>query len=230
MKIHGLQKLTLLDFPGRLGCTIFLGGCNFRCPFCHNGNLVLHPEREQEIGEEYILDFLRRRRGILDGVCITGGEPTLERDLPEFMWKVKNMGYQVKLDTNGYKPGVLKRLAGAGLVDYVAMDIKNAPNRYAETAGVKELEILRIQESVDYLLGAPVDYEFRTTVTRELHHREEFETIGRWLAGAKRYFLQNYQESDAVICPVYSGYSGEQLERFREILQKTIPVVEIRGV
>lgn len=230
MKIHGFQKLTLLDFPGKVACTVFLGNCNFRCPFCQNGNLVLRAGREPIVEAEEVLAVLEKRRGILDGVCITGGEPTLDAELPEFMKRVKEKGYLVKLDTNGYRPQVLEKLVEAGLVDYVAMDIKNAPNRYAETAGVSGLDLLKIQESVDFLMGDVVPYEFRTTVTRELHGKEEFETIGRWLEGCSRYYLQNYRESEFVIRPVFSGYAKEQLERFQEILLETIPVVEIRGI
>lgn len=230
MRIYGFQKLTLLDFPGKVACTVFLGNCNFRCPFCQNGNLVLRAAKEPVIGVEDVLAVLEKRRGILEGVCITGGEPTLEAELSCFMKQVKEMGYLVKLDTNGYRPQVLKELVGAGLVDYVAMDIKNAPNRYEETAGVAGLDLLKIQESVDFLMEGVVPYEFRTTVTRELHRKEEFETIGRWLKGCSRYYLQNYRESEFVIRPVFSGYAKEQLERFREILLGTIPVVEIRGI
>lgn len=228
MKICGIQKLTLLDYPGKVACTLFAGKCNFRCPYCHNGDLVLG--EQPGIGEEELLAFLKKRRGVLDGVCVTGGEPTLQRELPEFLRKIKDMGYEVKLDSNGYRPKVLRDLVDAGLVDYIAMDIKNTPARYAETAGVEKLELLKIQESVEFLMEGRVDYEFRTTVARELHGREEIEVLGRWLAGCRRYFLQNYKESEFVIRPVFSGYSREQLERFRSILLRTIPAVEIRGV
>ena len=230
MQIHGFQTLTLLDYPGRLACTVFLGHCNFRCPFCQNGNLVLHPEKEPVFPQKQIFDHLRKRKGILEGVCITGGEPTLEPELPEFIRKIKELGYLVKLDTNGYRPEVLKKLVQEKLLDYVAMDIKNAPGRYQETAGVPDMNVLNIQDSVEFLMAGEVDYEFRTTVTRELHRREEMEKIGKWLAGCKRYYLQNYRQSEAVIQPVFTGYSREQLERFRELLLKSIPEVEIRGV
>lgn len=230
MQIHGFQKLTLLDYPEKVACTVFFGGCNFRCPFCHNGNLVLHPGDEPLIAEEEIWELLEKRRGVLDGVCVTGGEPTLEPDLPAFLTKIKSYGYLVKLDTNGYRPEVLKELVLDGLVDYVAMDIKNAPDRYVLTAGVPGLDMTKIQESVEYLLTGVVDYEFRTTVTRELHQKQDFEKIARWIAGCRRYYLQNYKESDFVIHPVFSGYSREQLERFAQELRRTIPVVGIRGI
>lgn len=230
MNIYGFQTLTLLDYPGFVACTVFLGHCNFRCPFCQNGNLVLHPEREPLIDEETVFSHLEKRKGLLDGVCITGGEPTLESELPDFLGKVREMGYRIKLDTNGYRPEVLKSLAEAGLVDYVAMDIKNSPDRYGETAGLADLDVLRIQESVEFLMRGAVDYEFRTTVARELHGRAEFERIGKWLAGCRKYCLQNYRESELVLQPVFSGYSREQLERFRELLLRSIGQVEIRGV
>ena len=191
---------------------------------------MLHPEKEPVFPQKQIFDHLRKRKGILEGVCITGGEPTLEPELPEFIRKIKELGYLVKLDTNGYRPEVLKKLVQEKLLDYVAMDIKNAPGRYQETAGVPDMNVLNIQDSVEFLMAGEVDYEFRTTVTRELHRREEMEKIGKWLAGCKRYYLQNYRESEAVIQPVFTGYSREQLERFRELLLKSIPEVEIRGV
>ena len=230
MNIYGFQTLTLLDYPGVVACTVFLGHCNFRYPFCQNGNLVLHPEREPLIDEETVFSHLEKRKGLLDGVCITGGEPTLESELPDFLGKVREMGYRIKLDTNGYRPEVLKSLVEAGLVDYVAMDIKNSPDRYGETAGLTDLDVLRIQESVEFLMCGAVDYEFRTTVARELHGRAEFERIGKWLAGCRKYCLQNYRESEFVLQPVFSGYSREQLERFRELLLRSIGQVEIRGV
>lgn len=230
MNIYGFQTLTLLDYPGFVACTVFLGHCNFRCPFCQNGNLVLHPEREPLIDEETVFSHLEKRKGLLDGVCITGGEPTLESELPDFLGKVREMGYRIKLDTNGYRPEVLAVLLRKKLLDYVAMDIKNSPGRYAETAGLPGLDVLRIQDSVELLKKGETDYEFRTTVARELHGREELLQIGRWLAGSRRYFLQNYRDSDAVICPEFTGYSREQLERFREMLLPLIPEVGIRGI
>lgn len=229
MKIYGFQTLTLLDYPGLVAATVFLGHCNFRCPFCQNGNLVLHPEREPLIAEKTVFSHLEKRKGLLDGVCVTGGEPTLDPELPGFLRKVRDMGYRIKLDTNGYRPETLKSLVKEGLVDYVAMDIKNSPERYGETAGLPGLDILKIQDSVEFLLSDAVDYEFRTTVARELHGRKEMEVIGKWLAGCRKYCLQNYRESDFVLQPRFTGYSREQLERFRALLLRTIGQVEIRG-
>ena len=228
--IHGFQKLTLLDYPGKVACTVFLGGCNFRCPFCQNAGLVLRPENEPVIEEEEILHVLKKRQGILEGVCVTGGEPTLYPDLERFLRKIKAAGYCVKLDTNGYRPEILKHLVEEKLVDYVAMDIKNAPARYAETVGVPTLQMDKIRESVSYLMQNVVEYEFRTTVARELHGSEEMLEIGAWIAGCRRYFLQGYQESEHVINPVFTSYSKEELNQFVELLRRWVPTAEVRGV
>ena len=227
-KIHGFNKLTLLDYPGRLAATIFLGSCNFRCPFCHNAGLVLAPE--PLIETEEVLKVLRKRKGILDGVCVTGGEPTLDPGLTGLLAQIKELGYPVKLDTNGTRPALVRELVDAGLVDYVAMDIKNSQEKYAETAGIRHPDLESITHMVEYLKSGVVDYEFRTTVVKELHKREDIEAIGQWLSGSRRYFLQNYKESEQVIRPVFTSYSREQLENFQQILRKTIPQVEIRGI
>lgn len=230
VKVHGFNKLTLLDYPGRLACTIFLGHCNFRCPFCHNAGLVLEPENEPVIPIEEILGALKKRKGILDGVCITGGEPTVHKKLPEFIQQIKKMDYSVKLDTNGTNPQMVQDMVKAGLVDYVAMDIKNAPDKYGETAGIARVDLEAVNETVEFLKSGKVDYEFRTTVTRELHKKEDFLKIRKWLSGSRRYFLQAYKESEQVIHPVYSSYSREQLENFRQLLLEEISQVEIRGI
>ena len=230
MKIHGFQSLTLLDYPGKVACTVFLGGCNFRCPFCQNTGLVLAPEREAVVPMEEVMGVLRKRRGILEGVCITGGEPTLTSDLREFILRVRELGYLVKLDTNGYRPEVLENLLAEGLLNYVAMDIKSSPENYARVAGLPGLDLQRIRHSVELLMEAGVDYEFRTTVAQGLHTREDIEAIGRWLQGCRRYFLQNYRESEQVMMPVFAGFSREQLENFRRLLLEYIPQVGIRGV
>lgn len=230
IKIHGFNKLTLLDYPGKLACTIFLGSCNFRCPFCHNAGLVLAPEKEPVIPIEEVMGTLKKRKGILDGVCITGGEPTMSARLPEFIQKIREIGYPVKLDTNGTNPEMLKSLVKQGMLDYVAMDIKNSPEKYSLTAGISRVDLEAVCESVDFLKSGAVDYEFRTTVVRELHKREDMRMIGEWLSGSRRYFLQAYKESAQVIRPVFSCYSKEQLENFRQMLLEKIPQVEIRGI
>ena len=230
MTIHGFQKLTLLDYPGRVACTVFTGGCNFRCPFCQNAGLVLSPDKEPVIEEGEVLAVLKKRQGILEGVCVTGGEPTLQSGLLDFLGKVKELGYSVKLDTNGYRPEVLKELCRAGVIDYIAMDIKNCPQRYAETAGVKNLDMGRIRESVDFLVSEAAEYEFRTTVCRELHRKADLMDIGKWLKGSSRYYLQSYRESANVIRPVFTSYSKEQLYQFRNMLRHDLPGTEVRGV
>ena len=233
MQIFGLQKTTLLDFPGHVACTLFTGGCNFRCPFCQNGELVLDSASQPGITEEEVLGFLKKRKGILQGVCITGGEPTLQPDLENFIKKIREMDYLVKLDTNGYRPEVLRKLLGEGLLDYVAMDVKASRENYAKVAGVPGLQIQRIEESVSMLLGQEkIPYEFRTTVVKGLHDPKEFEAIGKWLAGAKALFLQSYRESETVLDPktAMEAFSEQELEGMAEMARNYIARVEIRGV
>lgn len=230
IKIYGFQKMTLLDYPGNIACTIFLGACNFKCPFCHNGSLVLAPEKEPVIPVEDIMKVLKKRQGILDGVCITGGEPTLSEGLRELIIRIKRMGYLVKLDTNGTRPEILRGLVEDHLLDYVAMDIKNSKEKYAVTAGVSQVNMEKICESVEFLTSGVVDYEFRTTIVREFHGKEELEAISQWLKGSKRYFLQTYKETDLVICPGFSSYSKNELEELAQIPRQTILEVGIRGV
>ena len=229
MEIQGLQRLTLLDYPGKVACTVFLGGCNFRCPFCHNGALVLSPAPAALDGGE-LMAFLRRRRGLLEGVCVTGGEPLLRPDLPDLLAQVKDLGYPVKLDTNGSFPQKLQGLVEKNLVDYVAMDVKNAPARYAETAGVAGLDLTPIRESVAYLLAGPVEYEFRTTVVREYHGAAEIGALGAWLKGARRYFLQQFTDRDGVISAGLHPHSAQQMGMFLEMLRPDIPNAALRGV
>lgn len=230
MNIQGLQKLTLLDYPEKVACTIFTAGCNFRCPFCHNASLVTHVDPYHDMPEEEVLAFLKKRQGILDGVCITGGEPLLHTDLAGFLEKVKELGYSVKLDTNGSNIGRLKLLAEQGLVDYIAMDIKNAPNKYGETIGIQDYNLENILQSVDYLKSGAVPYEFRTTVVREFHKREDFAAIGRWLKGAERYYLQGFVDSGDLIQSGLRAYTKEIMEQALEIIRKNIPNAELRGV
>lgn len=230
MQIFGFNKTTLLDFPEHVACTVFTGGCNFRCPFCQNGDLVLHGGSLPVLDEEEVFGVLRKRKGILTGVCVTGGEPTLQRDLDVFLSRVKELGYLVKLDSNGYRPEVLQSLCERGLVDYFAMDIKSSPENYARTAGVKELDMGLIRESVDFIRSCGLDYEFRTTVVRELHSSGDFLSIGEWLKGCKAYFLQSYVESEGVICKEFSSYSKEELEEFVTLLKPYIDNVSLRGV
>ena len=229
MKIHGLQKVTLLDFPGHVACTVFLGGCDLRCPYCHNYELAtgkVPPVME----EEELFAFLAKRKGLLDGVAITGGEPCLHRDLPEFIAKIREMGFSVKLDTNGTHPAVLAEVLERGLVEYVAMDVKNSPDKYAMTAGLQTLDIGPIRESIELLKNAGIEYEFRTTVVDELHEAGDFEEIGRWIEGARHYFLQCFTDRDTVPFEGLSAPSKEKLEACAAVVSKYVKDVQIRGV
>lgn len=230
MNIQGFQKLTLLDYPEKTACTIFTAGCNFRCPFCHNASLVTHIRPENQIPEERILAYLEKRRKMLDGVCITGGEPLLQPDLEEFIRKVRALGYQIKLDTNGSNVHRLTRLVEEGLVDYVAMDIKNSPEKYGLTIGIEGYELSDIFQSVDFLMTGTVPYEFRTTVVRQFHKREDFAAIGRWLKGARRYYLQSFRDSGDVIQPGLKAYTKEILLQALEIVRRNVPDACLRGV
>lgn len=234
MNITGLQKMTLLDFPGRIACTVFLQRCNFRCPFCHNSDL-LGPSDESAIAVEELLSFLKKRKGMLDGVCITGGEPTVQRDLPDLLRDIKALGYPVKLDTNGSNPAMLKALVGEGLVDYVAMDIKNSREAYAHTAGVPGLAMEKIEESMAFLLEGTVDYEFRTTVVQELHDEKTVRDMAAWVQSlvpgkkAKRFFLQSYVDRESVLCPGFHAAGMENMEVFLNLLKPCADFAQIRG-
>ncbi|MDD6061253.1 MAG: anaerobic ribonucleoside-triphosphate reductase activating protein [Oscillospiraceae bacterium] len=229
MKIAGLQKLTLLDFPERVACTVFLGGCNFRCPFCHNSALV-YPQETEGMAEEEFFAFLKKRFGILDGVAITGGEPLLTEEIVPFIEKIKALGYAVKLDTNGSHPARLETLVRRGLVDYVAMDIKNSPEKYALTCGLKAMDLDKIRQSVRFLKQGLVPYEFRTTVVEEFHEAADFEAIGRWLEGAQAYYLQCFVDSGACLCEGLQAPSEEALQLYRALAAKYVPNTRLRGV
>lgn len=230
MKIYGLNKTTLLDYPGRVAATIFLGGCNFRCPFCQNSSLILNPSSQPELSVEEVLSFLKKRQGILEGVCVTGGEPTLSPDLPEFLEEIRVLGYPIKLDTNGTRPDLLKTLSQKGLIQMTAVDIKACPDNYPSLCGLLHPDLDAIKETVDFLINGTLDYEFRTTVVKELHSEQDFIIIGKWLSGAKAYYLQAYRDSEEVLQPGFSSYSQKELEHFRQILLQTIPLVELRGI
>jgi len=230
MVINGLQKLTLLDFPGRTACTVFTGGCDFRCPFCQNGSLVLRPESQPSMPEEEFFAYLEKRRGLLDGVCVTGGEPTLRPDLLDFLKKIRDKGYAVKLDTNGSRPDVLRAAIEGGLAGFAAMDIKTSLPRYPEVCGVPGYDTAPVRESAALLMEGRIPFEFRTTVVRELHRAEDFESIGEWLAGAPRYFLQQFRDSGDLVVPGFTAYSLSELTGFLGIVRRRIPSAELRGV
>ena len=229
MVICGIQKLTLLDYPGKVACTIFTGGCNFRCPFCHNADLVTGKPEVTVTGEE-IFRFLRKRQGLLDGVCISGGEPLQQPDLEDFIRGVRSLGYSVKLDTNGSMPDKLESLAEKGLLDYVAMDLKNAPEHYGRTIGAETYDVGNIDRSIRFLMGGEIPYEFRTTVVREFHQKADFEEMGRWIEGADQYFLQQFMDSGHVIAPGLHAYDEKILFQALEIVKKYVKTAQIRGL
>ncbi len=230
MYISGLQKLTLLDYPGKVACTVFTAGCNFRCPFCHNASLVVDISRNPRIPEDEIFAFLRKRSGILDGVCITGGEPMLQPDLPDFMARIKDMGLAVKLDTNGSVPNLLAQVIEKNLVDYVAMDIKSSPARYGAVAGIEGMDLSAAAAGKDILLEGRVDYEFRTTIVRELHSVDDMHGIGEFIRGARRYFLQSFKDSGDILGGVYSAHDKKTLEAMLDIVSPYVQSAALRGV
>ena len=235
MLIHGLQKMTLLDFPGRVACTVFLGGCDFRCPFCHNSDL-LDMNAEPLMDDEELLAFLKTRKGLLDGVAFTGGEPLLRPDLPELFRRIRDLGFAVKLDTNGTSPDRLAALIGEGLVDYVAMDVKNSRERYAATVGRDRLgdsfadSMERIEKSIALLLDGRVPYEFRTTVVREFHDDASFIGIAEMIRGAEHYFLPCFTDRDSVLQSGLNSPSREEMERWADIVRPYVKDVQIRGM
>jgi len=228
--ICGFQKLTLLDFPGKVAATLFTGGCNLRCPFCHNAGLVTDMTETPQFDPEDILATLKKRRGVLDGVCITGGEPTLQSDLPAFLRRIRDIGYAIKLDTNGTHPEVLRALLSEGLVDYVAMDIKNRREKYGITTGKIPFDITPIEESVRLLMSGNTPYEFRTTVVRGIHAADDFDAIGAWIAGTERYFLQGFVDSGKLIGGGFEAFPPEDMKKFLATVQKHIPNAQLRGI
>ena len=229
MLIKGLQKTTLLDYPSKVAATIFTGGCNFRCPFCHNASLVTEIDADTFISEEEVLSFLSKRRGILDGICITGGEPLLQKDIALFCQKVRKLGLLIKLDTNGSRPDDLKSLIEEGLVDYIAMDIKNSKELYATTCGISSFPA-EVERSIGIIMNSGIPYEFRTTVVKELHTDTSIEALCQWIAGAERYYLQGFIDSGDLIGNGFSAYSADEMGELLEIAKKYIPSAELRGV
>ena len=229
MKFGGMQKLTLLDYPEKVSCTLFTYGCNFRCPFCHNASLVIKNNEQHLLKEKEILAFLQSRQGLLDGVCLSGGEPLLQEDIESFIKQVKDMGYLVKLDTNGSMPDKLKKLVQEKLVDYVAMDVKNSLPKYGLTVGIDDYDTKSVQESAYFLLNGEIDYEFRTTVVKELHEPEDFLAISQWLKGVKRYFLQTFEDSGDTIGSGLHAHTQESMQLFKELLSTNIKMPKIRN-
>lgn len=229
MRICGLQKMSMVDYPGKLAATVFTGGCNLRCPFCHNAGLVTHLEDTPRLEYGEVTKFLRSRKGLLDAVVLSGGEPLLQPGAAEFLAEVRDMGYLVKLDTNGCYPQVLKSILDRGIVDYVAMDIKNCPERYAETVGIPGFDPAPILESFHILMESGVDFELRTTVSREFHSPAEIAAIGAWLGPVKRYYLQNFEDSGDVIGQGLHGFTEEEMENLARPARLWAETVGIRG-
>ena len=230
IKFYGLQKLTLLDFPGNMAATVFTGGCNFRCPFCHNRSLVFLNENDTEISQDDIIDYLQKRNKVLDGICLTGGEPLLHPGARNFIKKVRSLGLKVKLDTNGSNFEAMKELIEDGLVDYVAMDIKNCPSKYSQTIGLQNFDLSVVEKSKNYLLENHVDYEFRTTVVKQFHQIEDFKEIGKWIKGAKRYFLQNFEDHGSCIIEGLNPVEEDDLRKMKEVILPYVEYARIRGV
>lgn len=230
MGVKGLTKSTLKDYPGHTTATLFVGGCQFKCPFCHNGSLVTKPNALPDLSREELFSFLKTRKGLVDSICITGGEPTLYSDLKQVIYDIKQMDFLVKLDTNGYEPYQLNQLLKENLVDYVSMDIKNCLDKYAKTAGCTNFDPTRIKLSVDLLKDSSIEYEFRTTVVRELHSKENILSIAQWLKGAKAYYLQPYVESEDVIMPIFTSYSHDQMVELKKLAEIYIDNVHLRGM
>ncbi|MBQ5866378.1 MAG: anaerobic ribonucleoside-triphosphate reductase activating protein [Oscillospiraceae bacterium] len=232
--ICGLQKMTLLDFPGKIACTVFLGGCNFRCPFCHNSELFMGSPQKLMEDEEFFA-FLKTRKGLLDGVCVSGGEPTLYKNLPEFLAKIKELGFLVKLDTNGSRPALVKELVEKNLVDYIAMDVKNSPAMYAQTVGLESMDLAPIEESMRFLIGGTVPYELRTTLVSQLHTEESIQDMGAWLGGLvtgmkpKQLFLQSFVDRDTVLFAGLSAPETDTTAKFAKILEPFCQRVTIRN-
>lgn len=228
MNVQGYQKLTLLDFPGRTACTVFTGGCNLRCPFCHNAGLVRTPLAGPNLTDE-VLGYLQKRRGILDGVCVTGGEPLLQPDLVGFLQAVKEMGYAVKLDTNGMLPGRLAEVLATKLVDYVAMDIKSSPDGYPAATGT-DADVSAVSDSLSILRGSGIPFELRTTAVRGIHTEADFAAIGRWIGDVPAYFIQRFVDSGQLLGSGCDAFSPEEMERLLTTVRRYTPSAQLRGV
>ena len=230
MNIQGFNKVTLLDYPGLTACTVFTGGCDLRCPFCHNSPLVLDPRGTEGYTVDEVLEHLKKRKGILDGIAVSGGEPLLQPDIEDVLLRIRSLGLSVKLDTNGTLPHRLADVIEKGLVDYVAMDVKNSPQKYAETTGCERIDLDAVKESVQRLMHSGIPYEVRTTVVRELHAERDIEEIGRWLSGAEQYFLQGFIDSGNLIGQGLSAYGKEEMERLCAVAAQYVKKASLRGV
>lgn len=229
MDFSGWEKLSLVDFDDYITTTLFSSGCNFRCPFCHNGPLVLHPESASKIDFERILDYLRKRKGVVEGVCISGGEPTLGDDLLDKMREIKALGYKIKLDSNGYRPEIIQKALDEGLVDYFAMDIKNSPDLYGKTCGLKDMDVSRIIQSIALIMGSGKEYEFRTTIIKEFHSVESISEAAKMIQGADKYFLQMYVDRDGCIEHGFHAVDKEEAEQMRKAASSFVKAAYLRN-
>lgn len=229
MLIEGMQKLTLLDFPGQVACTLFAHGCNLRCPFCHNAGLVVR-KPEDEISKDELAAFLNKRKGLLDGICLTGGEPLLQRDAKEFIAFLRSFGFKIKLDTNGAFPERLKEIIDERLVDYIAMDIKSSPEGYAKATGIQDIDIEPFKTSAALIMSSGIDYEFRTTAVKGIHTAADFEGIAEWIKGAKRYYIQRFTDSGDLIGNGFEAFSGQESEQLLALVKQKLPNAELRGI
>ena len=228
MHFYGIDKMSLVDFDNKIACTLFTCGCNFRCPFCHNKDLVLTTP-PFAIAYDEIWEYLSKREGILDAVVISGGEPTLHKDLPDFIRKVRTLGYLIKLDTNGTNPTMVKYLVENHLVDYIAMDIKNSKEMYPATTGVENLNLANIEETIKFLIGSGVDFEFRTTLVNEFHSEKSIEDMCKWIKGCKKLRLQKFVDSEGCIKRGLHEITKENALKFKDICKKYIEDVELRS-
>lgn len=229
MLICGYEKLSMVDYDEKIACTVFCGGCNFCCPFCHNAPLVVGNVSAQTLDEREVFDYLQKRRGLVDAVCVSGGEPTLQKDLASFMRRAKALGYLVKLDTNGTRPEVIESLIGEGLVDYIAMDIKNSLEKYPLTVGLEGVDTEAIEKSIELIRHSGVEHEFRTTLVKELHTGQDLEKIAEAISGAQRYFMQKYNDNDGCIAHGFTAFDKAEAESFRSIFEGRVGSVGIRG-
>lgn len=229
MILCGYEKFSMVDFDGKIACTVFTGGCNFRCPFCHNAPLVVGNLKSQQIDESEVFDYLQKRKGLVDAVCVTGGEPTLQPDLCDFLAKVRSMSYATKLDTNGLRPDVLKAVLDDKLVDYVAMDVKNSPEKYAHTVGVQNVDMGKILGSIQLLKNSGIDFEFRTTLIKEFHTADDVQKIAYLVSGAPRYFMQKYNDNDGCIAHGYTPVPKADAESYKEYFAGKVGMVSLRG-
>ena len=229
MKIHGLQKMTLLDYPSKVAATVFLGGCDFCCPFCHNYELV-DGSAAPLMDDKELFSFLNKRKGLLDAVVITGGEPCLHSSLKNLIIRIKDMGFLVKLDSNGNHPEVIKSLLDDNLLDYIAMDIKNSPSKYCITTGTKKIDTQVISESISLIINSGIDYEFRTTAIKELHTANDFSEIGKWIKGAKAYYIQQFTQRDTVPDSTLTSPTLEDMNKYLAAAKKYVPDSYLRGI